>query len=88
MLLVQLALINALYSIQWSGKKKFSIKVNCCFDVLIGATLVLSLIQVFGKKSVFYINLHNDSATFAAMLRKNLLHIILVKFSELILFFD
>ena len=48
--------------------------------------MLLSLVQVFEKKSVFYINFHNDSATLTAKLQKNWLHIILVKFPELIFF--
>ena len=76
------------YSIQCSGKKTFFIKVNCCYEFFLGATLFLCLIQVFGEKSVFYINFRNDSTTLAAKLRKNWLRIIHVKFPELTLFFD
>ena len=76
------------YSIQCSGKKTFFIKVNCCYEFFLGATLFLSSIQVFGEKSVFYINFRNDSTTLAAKLRKNWLRIIHVKFPELTLFFD
>ena len=76
MLVVQLTLVNDFYSINdW---KKFALLFfwapRCFF------------IKVFGKKSVFYINLYNDSATLTAKLQKDWLHIILVKFPELIFF--
>ena len=66
--------------------KKFFIKVNCWFALCLGVTLLLFLIQVFGKKIIFYINLQNDGVKLTAKLRKNWLHIIIVKFPELIIF--